>query len=72
MAADGTLLLEAENTVNTAGDCTCHAETNLVRAAVLRFFPARCVSVRSTPAPNRAPCALGPSTGLGSGGLSTR
>ena len=56
VAADGTLLLEAENTVNTAGDCTCHAETNLVRAAVLRFFPGalkQCTLYTST-----EPCAM--------------
>lgn len=31
--ADGTVLLEAENTVVTSGDVTGHAETNLVRLA---------------------------------------
>lgn len=31
--ADGTVLLEAENTVVTAADATGHAETNLVRRA---------------------------------------
>ena len=29
----GNLLLEAENTVNTARDCTGHAETKLMRKA---------------------------------------
>ena len=28
------LLLQAENTVNTEHDCTCHAEMNLIRLAV--------------------------------------
>ncbi len=31
--AQGNILLEAENTVNTAQDCTGHAETNLMRLA---------------------------------------
>jgi tRNA(Arg) A34 adenosine deaminase TadA len=30
---DGNILLEAGNSVNTEGDCTGHAETNLVRKA---------------------------------------
>ena len=30
---NGTILLEAQNTVNTHNDCTGHAETNLVRNA---------------------------------------
>jgi tRNA(Arg) A34 adenosine deaminase TadA len=30
---DGTIALEAENTVVTDGDCTAHAELNLVRIA---------------------------------------
>jgi tRNA(Arg) A34 adenosine deaminase TadA len=33
--ADGKVRLEAENTVVTEGDCTGHAETNLVRQACL-------------------------------------
>ena len=33
VGADGTVLAEAANTVNDAGDPTGHAETNLVRAA---------------------------------------
>ncbi|MEZ4833922.1 MAG: nucleoside deaminase [Caldilineaceae bacterium] len=53
----GTRVLDVvENTVNTAGDCTCHAETNLVRAAVLRFFPGalrQCTLYTST-----EPCAM--------------
>lgn len=35
--ADGTVLLEAENTVVTTADATGHAETNLVRLASRRF-----------------------------------
>jgi tRNA(Arg) A34 adenosine deaminase TadA len=31
--ANGTILMEAENTVVTTGDATGHAETNLIRAA---------------------------------------
>jgi tRNA(Arg) A34 adenosine deaminase TadA len=30
---DGTIVLEAENTVVTDGDCTAHAELNLIRIA---------------------------------------
>ena len=33
VAADGSVVLEAENTVNTEQDVTGHAETNLVRLA---------------------------------------
>jgi tRNA(Arg) A34 adenosine deaminase TadA len=33
MNADGTIALEAENTVVTDGDCTAHAELNLIRIA---------------------------------------
>ena len=36
---DGTILLEAENTVNTDADPSCHAETNLVKKmAAAGFF----------------------------------
>jgi tRNA(Arg) A34 adenosine deaminase TadA len=38
--ASGTVVLSAENTVNTENDCTGHAETNLVRAAWKNFGPA--------------------------------
>lgn len=34
---DGTVVLEAENTVTTDDDCTGHAETNLVRTAWKAF-----------------------------------
>jgi tRNA(Arg) A34 adenosine deaminase TadA len=49
-------LLEAENTVNTARDCTGHAETNLVRLASARLTAeqrARCTLYTST-----EPCAM--------------
>lgn len=35
--ADGNILLEAENTVNTSLDCTGHAETNLMRLASKKY-----------------------------------
>jgi len=37
--ADGNVVVESENTVVTGRDCTGHAETNLMRAASLRFSP---------------------------------
>ena len=52
----GQVLLEAENTVNTARDCTGHAETNLVRMASQAFPPeklANCTLYTST-----EPCAM--------------
>ena len=52
----GQVLLEAENTVNTARDCTGHAETNLVRMASQAFPPeklATCTLYTST-----EPCAM--------------
>ena len=47
----GNVLLEAENTVNTARDCTGHAELNLMRAASQSFAPevlAHCTLYTST------------------------
>jgi len=47
----GNILLEAENTVVTANDCTGHAETNLMRAASKAFPPgilASCTLYTST------------------------
>lgn len=35
--SNGEILLETQNTTNTATDCTGHAETNLVREACRRF-----------------------------------
>ena len=52
----GNLLLESENTVNTARDCTGHAETNLMRKASQiydRDFLATCTLYTST-----EPCAM--------------
>ena len=54
--ADGNVVLEAENTVKTARDCTGHAETNLIRMASGRFeadFLRRCTLYTST-----EPCAM--------------
>jgi tRNA(Arg) A34 adenosine deaminase TadA len=54
--ADGNVVLEAENTVLTARDCTGHAETNLMRSASERFDPeflSRCTLYTST-----EPCAM--------------
>jgi tRNA(Arg) A34 adenosine deaminase TadA len=47
----GHVLLEAENTVNTARDCTGHAELNLMRLASHSFTPevlAHCTLYTST------------------------
>jgi tRNA(Arg) A34 adenosine deaminase TadA len=52
----GQLLLEAENTVITAQDCTGHAETNLIRKASAAYPPqvlAGCTLYTST-----EPCAM--------------
>lgn len=48
---EGNILLEIENTVITENDCTCHAETNLVRAACRKYdrdFLAKCTIYAST------------------------
>lgn len=37
--AAGNILLAAENTVVTEHDCTCHAETNLMRKASRKYEP---------------------------------
>jgi tRNA(Arg) A34 adenosine deaminase TadA len=50
------IILQAENTVITARDCTGHAETNLMRLASQRFSPeqlATCTLYTST-----EPCAM--------------
>jgi len=47
----GRILLEAENTVVTAKDCTGHAETNLMRQASIKYdsdFLAKCTLYTST------------------------
>ena len=52
----GHILLEAENTVVTARDDTCHAEMNLMRMASLKFerdFLEKCTIYTST-----EPCAM--------------
>ncbi|MZP29222.1 nucleoside deaminase [Heliobacterium undosum] len=52
----GEILLEAENTVETEGDCTGHAETNLMRLASKGYdkaFLSRCAVYTST-----EPCAM--------------
>jgi tRNA(Arg) A34 adenosine deaminase TadA len=52
----GRLVLEAENTVMTAGDCTGHAETNLMRKACAQLNAevlAGCTLYTST-----EPCAM--------------
>jgi tRNA(Arg) A34 adenosine deaminase TadA len=56
VGGDGTVLLEAENTVVTAGDVTGHAELNALREASARFDPdvlAGCTLYAST-----EPCAM--------------
>ena len=54
--ADGTVLLEAENTVLTTRDCTGHAELNLVRAASSEVDPA--VLATCTLYTSTEPCAM--------------
>lgn len=54
--ADGTVLLEGENTVETERDCTGHAETNLMRKASESYdreFLAGCTLYTSA-----EPCAM--------------
>lgn len=53
---DGTIVLEAENTVGSENDVTCHAERNLMSAASRKFSRqelSRLVIVTST-----EPCAM--------------
>lgn len=54
--ADGTILLEAHNSVPARGDVTGHAETNLVREATLRFDAARLAGC--TLYSSAEPCAM--------------
>lgn len=56
LVCDGEVLLEAENSVVTSRDVTGHAETNLVRAASVRFPAA--VLARSTLYSSCEPCAM--------------
>jgi len=53
---NGELLAEAENTVNSARDCTGHAEINLVRLASERFD--RQTLLGSTLYTSTEPCAM--------------
>lgn len=55
-APDGTILLEAENTVVTERDCTGHAETNLMRLACLRLEAEALAS--ATLYTSTEPCAM--------------
>jgi len=53
---EGDVLMEAENSVNSEGDCTGHAETNLVRKASKAYdrdFLAQCCLYSSA-----EPCAM--------------
>lgn len=56
VSAEGQVLVEAENTVNTASDCTGHAETNLVRMASQHFD--RQTLAGSTLFTSTEPCAM--------------
>ena len=53
---NGNILLEAENTVNTASDATGHAETNLVRLASQKFPPE--VLAKTTLYTSTEPCPM--------------
>ena len=59
----GEQLLEAENTQDTARDCTGHAECNLVRLASTRFDRDYLAGCTLYAAANHAPCAPGRFTG---------
>lgn len=55
----GRILIEAENTVVTAKDCTGHAETNLMRQAPLKtMIVVLSQSIRYTPVQNLVQCVL--------------
>lgn len=54
--SDGVILFEAENTVATDGDCTGHAELNLVRRACRS--PDRVLLAASTLVTSTEPCAM--------------
>jgi tRNA(Arg) A34 adenosine deaminase TadA len=56
LALDNSLLLTAENTVNTERDPTAHAETNLIRRAVHEIEPQKLS--RSTLYTSCEPCAM--------------
>ncbi|MDR3561772.1 MAG: nucleoside deaminase [Negativicutes bacterium] len=54
--AEGQFLMEAENTVNSEGDCTGHAETNLIRKAYSQLSPKTLAG--STLYTSTEPCAM--------------
>lgn len=56
LSVDGSVVLTAENTVNTEQDPTAHAETNLIRQAVLQLRPEQLS--RSTLYTSCEPCAM--------------
>jgi tRNA(Arg) A34 adenosine deaminase TadA len=53
---DGEILLEAENTVSTERDATCHAERNLMSLSSRRFD--KSLLTRSTMYTSTEPCAM--------------
>ena len=69
--AEGQFLMEAENTVNSEGDCTGHAETNLIRKAYSQLSPKTLAGSTLYTARSRAPCARAPSFGAASTGWCT-
>lgn len=54
--AHGNVVMAAENTVETEGDCTGHAELNLVRLASIRYRPAELAQL--TLYTSTEPCAM--------------
>lgn len=56
VGADGQVLAEAENTVETEQDCTGHAETNVIRLVSRRFSPEQLAG--STLYTSTEPCAM--------------
>jgi len=56
VAADGTILDRAGNTEGRTGDCTGHAETNLVRAVSRQYGPDR--RREATLYASTEPCAM--------------
>ena len=53
---EGSVVLEAENTLVTGADCTAHAELNLVREASARFRPGELAAF--TLYTSTEPCAM--------------
>jgi len=56
LVLDGEVVLTTTNSVNTSGDPTAHAETNLVAAAITRLSPAQIA--RATLYTSCEPCAM--------------